>query len=88
MVVIIAYLQMGEMLLLVIPGVNRIYPFLPGGATSALTDFGYLTQAVADQTSSTVTTLLSAPLGAVVLAGYVAAASIAAVVVGLRRDVA
>ncbi|MET0136063.1 MAG: ABC transporter permease, partial [Kibdelosporangium sp.] len=63
------YFYMGEPLLLLIPGVNALYPFLPGGATSALTGFTYLTDAVA-QTGTTATHLLSAPLGALVLLGY------------------
>jgi ABC-2 type transport system permease protein len=74
------YLYMGEPVLLLVPGVNAVYPFLPGGATSALTGFTYLTEAVA-QTGTTAT------LGALVLLGYVLVASILAFAVPLRRDV-
>lgn len=76
------YLYMGELALLLIPGVNIVYPFLPGGATAALTGFSVLSE----QTGAGV--LLPAIGGALVLVGWSAAAAIGAVAVPLRRDVA
>jgi ABC-2 type transport system permease protein len=81
------YLYVVETALLVVPGVHVVYPFLPGGATAGLTGFTYLADATAQQTG-TVTHLLSAPVGALVLLAYVLVASAVAVAVPLRRDVA
>jgi ABC-2 type transport system permease protein len=86
LVVVGGYLYFGETLLLLIPGVNAVYPFLPGGAGSALTGFTFLTQA-ANQAGTTTTHLLSAPVGTLVLLGYVLVASILAFTAPLRRDV-
>jgi ABC-2 type transport system permease protein len=86
LVVVGGYLYFGETLLLLIPGVNAIYPFLPGGAGSALTGFTFLAEA-ANQTGTTTTQLLSAPMGALILLGYVLVASVLAFAAPLRRDV-
>ncbi|MGW0483493.1 ABC transporter permease [Nonomuraea sp. NPDC003214] len=83
-----AYFYMVETTLMLIPGVKLIYPWLPGGATSALTGFTYLADAVADQTGGSATALLSAPAGAAVLVGYALVAIAIAVAAPLRRDVA
>ncbi|MCG5218379.1 ABC transporter permease subunit [Streptosporangium soli] len=80
------YLYMGESLLLFIPGVNTIYPFLPGGATSALTDFTLLADA-ADQAVGIGAGLLSPPAGALVLLAYTLVAAALAIALPLRRDV-
>ncbi|MFG3700493.1 ABC transporter permease [Micromonospora sp. NPDC047620] len=81
-----AYLYMGENLLLFVPGVNMAYPFLPGGATAALTNFTALTQ-VADDTTGAAPQLLSPQAGAGLLIAYALAAALLAVVLPLRRDV-
>lgn len=81
------YLYMGEMVLLLIPGVNQVYPYLPGGATSALTRFTVVGDAMRTQIGG-VPEMLSAPLGALVLLGYGLAAAAVAVVLPMRRDVA
>ncbi|GAA4231387.1 ABC-type transport system involved in multi-copper enzyme maturation permease subunit [Streptosporangium album] len=83
-----AYFYMIETALMFIPGVRAIYPFLPGGATAALTGFTYLADAVADQTGASATTLLPAPIGGAVLLGYALIASAIAVAAPLRRDIA
>ncbi|ONI77342.1 ABC transporter permease [Actinosynnema sp. ALI-1.44] len=86
LVVLGGYFYMGETLLLLIPGVNAVYPFLPGGASAGLTGFTYVAQAVSQSGIST-PHLLSAPLGALVLLGYVAVAAVLAFGTSLRRDV-
>ncbi|WP_037357804.1 ABC transporter permease [Amycolatopsis orientalis] len=85
--VVIGYLYVVELALLAIPGVNAIYPWLPGGATAALTEFGYLTDALAQQTGHPSGPLLPAAGGALVLLGYALLACGLAVAFPLRRDV-
>lgn len=84
---VIGYFYFLEVLLLVIPGVKLAYPFLVGGATSALLGFDYLTQSLADQAGGDVVRLLSPVGGGLVLLGYAVLASVIAVLVPLRRDV-
>lgn len=57
---------------MMVPGVNAIYPFLPGGATASLTSFDFL--------------MVSPVLGAAILVAYAVIAAILAVSVPLRRD--
>lgn len=83
---VLGYFYLLEMLLMIIPGVNALYPFLPGGATSALIGFSYLTDELGAQLGWA-TTLLPPVGAALVLLGYAAAAAIAAVALPLRRDV-
>ncbi|MCP2324167.1 ABC-type transport system involved in multi-copper enzyme maturation permease subunit [Hamadaea flava] len=85
--VVIGYLYLGETLLMLIPGVNRLYPFLPGGATASLTDFTYLAEAISQQTSMAPVSLLSPVAGALVLLAYAMSAAVAALMVPMRRDV-
>ncbi len=85
--VVIGYLYFVETALLAIPGVNAIYPYLPGGATASLTNFGYLADAMAQQTGTTGGQLLPTAGGALVLAAYALVAAAAAVLFPLRRDV-
>jgi ABC-type transport system involved in multi-copper enzyme maturation permease subunit len=85
--VVIGYLYGAELLLVMIPGVRDLYPWLPGGATAALTDFTAVTDALAQQMSSEPTRLLSPLTGALVLFGYTALASTAALVEPMRRDI-
>lgn len=84
--IVVGYFYFLEHVLMIIPGVNAIYPYLPGGATAALTDFTFLTDTIAEQTSLTAATLLPPMLGAAVLGGYAAVAAVGAVLVPLRRD--
>ncbi|MFI7469322.1 ABC transporter permease [Nonomuraea sp. NPDC049646] len=86
--VVIGYLYGGELALIMIPGVRELYPWLPGGATSALTDFTAVADALAAQLSSEPVRLLSPAAGALALLAYAALASAAAVLRPLRRDVA
>jgi ABC-type transport system involved in multi-copper enzyme maturation permease subunit len=87
LVVVIGYLYVVEIVLLAIPGVNAIYPYLPGGATAALTNFTYLGDAVAQQSGSGGSQLLSTSAGALLLAAYTLIAAALAIAVPLRRDV-
>ncbi|GIG67228.1 ABC transporter permease [Phytomonospora endophytica] len=85
--VVVGYLYAGETALLMIPGVNGAYPLLPGGATSALTRFTYISDSLSEQLGTTAVSLLSPLLGAVVLLGYAALAAGAAMLAPMRRDV-
>lgn len=87
LVIVVGYLYAGELAILAIPGVNTVYPYLPGGATAALNDFGYLTESMARQTGNTISSLMSATAGALILAGYAVLAAISAIAFPLRRDV-
>jgi ABC-2 type transport system permease protein len=72
---------------LAIPGVTTIYPYLPGGASASLSAFGYLTDAMAQQTGNASRQLLPTPVGALVLLGYALTAAALAVAFPRRRDV-
>ncbi|MEU6711485.1 ABC transporter permease [Nonomuraea sp. NPDC046802] len=85
--VVIGYLYGAELLLIMIPGVRDLYPLLPGGATAALTDFTAVADALAQQLSSEPVQLLSPLAGALVLLGYTALASTAALLHPMRRDI-
>lgn len=84
--IVLGYFYFLEYVLMIIPGVNRLYPYLPGGATSALTDFTFLTDAISGQTAAGLPGLLPPAAGAAVLLGYAAVAATVAVLVPLRRD--
>ncbi|MFD2349515.1 hypothetical protein ACFSTC_09240 [Nonomuraea ferruginea] len=79
---------MVETALMLVPGVKELYPFLPGGATAALTGFTYLSEAVATQTGTSATALLPAAAGGAVLVAYALVAAAVAVAAPLRRDIA
>lgn len=85
--VIVGYLYFAEIAILAIPGVNAVYPYLPGGATASLTGFGYLTDAMAQQTGHAGGQLLPTPAGALVLLGYALTAAVLAIAFPLRRDI-
>ncbi|MEW2011174.1 ABC transporter permease [Microbacterium sp. HSID17254] len=84
--VVLGYFLFVEYILMLVPGVNAIYPFLPGGATASLTSFDFLTGAIASQTALTPATMVSPVLGAAILVAYAVIAAILAVFVPLRRD--
>lgn len=86
--VVLGYFYFLEYVLMVIPGVNALYPYLPGGATASLTRFTFLSDAIAAETSLASASLLSPMVGAVVLVAYALVASGIAVVAPLRRDLA
>ncbi|MGH8876877.1 MAG: ABC transporter permease [Stackebrandtia sp.] len=80
------YLYLVENALAVLPGFQLVYPFLPGGATAALTESSLLGQAAVEVTGQ-VTVVLTPLAGALVLTGYAVVAAAAAVAVPMRRDV-
>lgn len=86
--IVLGYFQLLEHLLMLIPGVSAVHPFLPGGAAAALTRFTYVADAVSAQTAVASSPLLPPLLGALVLLGYAALAAGAAVLLPLRRDLA
>src|SRR5699024_12382564 len=86
--VVLGYFYLVENILLLIPGLKSLYPCLPGGATASLTRFSFLTEAMAERTSTTAAPLASPLLGGLILLGYASVASAAAVFVTLRRDLA
>lgn len=82
----LGYFYFLEHVLMLIPGVNALYPILPGGATASLTRFTFLTDAIAEQTSLTAAPLASPLLGAAILVLYALLAAGAALIAPLRRD--
>lgn len=86
--VVIGYLYLGEPLLMMIPGVNALYPILPGGATASLTDFTYLADAISQEVGGTAVHLLPPAAGAALLTGYSLVAALLAVILPMRRDIA
>ncbi|MCK8476073.1 ABC transporter permease [Microbacterium aurugineum] len=86
--IVLGYFMFAEYILMLIPGVNAIYPLLPGGATASLTRFDFLADAIASQTTLTPAPMVSPALGASILVAYAAAAATLAVVIPLRRDLA
>ncbi|WP_424533014.1 ABC transporter permease [Sphaerisporangium viridialbum] len=87
LVVVGAYFYMVETALMLVPGIKAVYPYLPGGATAALTGFTYLAEAVAGQTGTEAARLLPAPVGGAVLLAYALVAAVIAVAAPLRRDI-
>lgn len=84
--IVLGYFYMLEFVLMMIPGVNALYAYLPGGATAALTRFTFLSDAIAAETPLAAPALLSPVAGAAVLVAYALAAASVAVLVPLRRD--
>ncbi|AGZ39565.1 ABC transporter permease [Actinoplanes friuliensis] len=85
--IVVGYLYVGEPLLMMIPGVNQLYPVLPGGAMASLTDFTYLADAISQEVGSTAVQLLPPAAGALLLTAYALAAALIAVVLPMRRDI-
>jgi len=83
--IVLGYFYFLEYVLMLIPGINRLYPILPGGATASLTRFTVLTDAIEQQTGTSAA-LGSPAEGAAILLGYAALAAVVAVLVPLRRD--
>ncbi|MFZ2529207.1 MAG: hypothetical protein WAX14_16380 [Rhodococcus sp. (in: high G+C Gram-positive bacteria)] len=86
--IVLGYFYLLEYLFMIIPGLDALYPFLPGGATAALTDFTFLTDTLSEEASLGTPALLSPLLGALVLVAYALGGAAAAVAAPLRRDLA
>lgn len=84
--IVLGHFYFLEPLLMIVPGINIVHPFLPGGATSALMGSTFLADAVASELSGLAAPTVSAGLGAALLLAYAAVAAVAAVAVPLRRD--
>ena len=84
--IVLGYFYFLEHVLMLIPGVNAVYPFLPGGATASLTRLTFLTDAVAEQTDLGGASVASPLIGAAILVAYALLAAAIAVVAPLRRD--
>lgn len=84
--VVLGYFYFLEYVVMLIPGVNLVYPFLPGGATASLTRFTFLTETLAEQTTWSAAPLGSPAVGGAILLGYALVAAVVAVAVPLRRD--
>ena len=84
--ILLGYFYFLEFVLMMIPGVNSFYTFLPGGATASLTSFSFLTDTLAEQTSLGPAPLASPIVGAMILVAYAGVAGLVAVTVPLRRD--
>lgn len=84
--IVLGYFYFLEFVLMVIPGVNTLYPVLPGGATASLTNFSFLSETLAEQTSLGPASLGAPVFGGIVLLAYAALAAALAVLVPLRRD--
>lgn len=72
---LVGYFYFLEVVLMIVPGVNAFYPYLPGGASAVLVQFDYLSDAVGEQASLPTADLLAPVSGGVVLAGYAVAAA-------------
>lgn len=83
----LGYFYLLENLMMILPGANVLYPFLPGGATSALTGSTALVEMIAAETGLDGPVIQAPLVGALVLLGYALAASALAAAVSLRRDV-
>jgi hypothetical protein len=86
--IVLGYFYFLEYLLMIVPGINTVYPYLPGGATASLTRFTFLADTIATETAITAPALLSPAVAALVLLGYAAAAATVAVIAPLQRDLA
>lgn len=85
--IVLGYFYFIEYVIMLIPGVNILYPYLPGGATASLTRFTFLTQTISEQTTLAAAPLVSPIMGAIILLGYTLVGALVAVAVPLRRDV-
>ncbi|APU13601.1 MULTISPECIES: ABC transporter permease [Actinoalloteichus] len=86
-VVVGAWFYAVENLLLFVPGLSAAYPYLPGGATSSLLGFTLLADQ-ADELAGTGVRMLPAQLAGLLLLGYLLIATVTAIALPLRRDVA
>lgn len=84
--VIIGWFYFAESLLSAIPGIQRVYPFLPGGAASAITGQNFVLDAIAATTGGAGVHLLPSIGGMALLVGYAALAAGISLLTTLRGD--
>lgn len=87
MAAIFVWFYFAESLLSGIPGAGLIYPFLPGGAASALVGHSLVLEAIAQTVGGTPPQLLAVGPAVLVLAAYTAVLAGLAVALPMRRDV-
>lgn len=83
----LGYFYLLETLIMLLPGANLIYPFLPGGATAALTGSAELLEMIAAQAGQAGPAIQTPLIGAIVLLGYALVSSALAATASLRRDI-
>lgn len=87
MAAIFVWFYFAESLFSGVPGAARIYPFLPGGAASALVGHSLVLEAIAQTVGGSPPQLLSIARALLVLLGYTGALAALAVALPMRRDV-
>ncbi|MFX4271133.1 ABC transporter permease [Propionibacteriaceae bacterium Y1685] len=85
--IVLGWFYFLEYLIMIIPGASLLYPYLPGGATAALTRATFIAEAAGDQLGMAVAPLVSPLAGGLLLVGYALVSAAAAVTFPLRRDV-
>jgi len=83
----LGYFYFLEYIIMILPGVNAIYPMLPGGATAALTRSTFLSDALASQISVPGPGTATPVTGALILIAYAVVAAGIATLIPLRRDI-
>lgn len=87
LVVIIGWFYFGESLISGIPGVQLFYPWIPGGAASAIIGQSFVADAISTSTGGTGVQLLPPVAGALVLVCYAIIAATLALFTSAYRDV-
>lgn len=76
-----------ESMLTAVPGAQNLYPWLPGGAASAIAGQSFVLDAISRTAGSGAVVLLPVWAGGLVLVGYAALAASSAMVTTLRRGI-
>lgn len=84
--IIFVWLYFGESLISVLPGGAAVYPWLPGGAVSALIGHSLMADAIGRSLGTGSIALLSPAVAALVLMAYTGILSAIALLVPLRRE--
>lgn len=86
--IVLGYFYLLESVMMIIPGASLVYPFLPGGATSALTGSATLQDMLTIQTGASGPAIQTPLTGALLLLAYAITAAAVATASSLRRDIA
>ncbi|MEU3847014.1 ABC transporter permease [Micrococcus terreus] len=87
LIVIVGWFYLLESMLSAIPGIQSAYPWLPGGAASAITGQNFVLDAIASATGGGGVHLLPAAAGMAILLAYAFMASLLALATTLRNDI-